>query len=128
MRARGGEAAQVEGLPESALALASQTARAKGDEASTTEGGPWVITLDAPAYMPVMQYAKDRSLREKIYRFTSASRARANLLRAYLCRSIGANWHSRSKSPSSLALTDSPAPHTPLSLTRMQEPSRSDAS
>ena len=100
MRARGGEAAQVEGLPESALALASQTARAKGDEASTTEGGPWVITLDAPAYMPVMQYAKDRSLREKIYRFTSASRARANLLRAYLCRSIGANWHSRSKSPS----------------------------
>jgi len=59
---------EVDGLPESARGLAAQTARARGDADATAEKGPWVVTLDMPSYMPVMQYAKDRSLRERLYR------------------------------------------------------------
>lgn len=59
---------RVEGLPESSLALAADTARRKGDDKATTEAGPWVFTLDMPSFMPVMQYAKDRALREEVYR------------------------------------------------------------
>jgi hypothetical protein len=35
----------VQGLPASALALAAQTAAAKGHEGATAELGPWVFTL-----------------------------------------------------------------------------------
>ncbi len=59
---------EVDGLPDSALGLAAQTARARGDADATAEKGPWVVTLDMPSYMPAMQYAKDRSLRERLYR------------------------------------------------------------
>ena len=59
----------VEGLPPSALALASQQAAAvPGHEGATPEDGPWLLTLDIPVYMPVLQHAKDRSLREEMYR------------------------------------------------------------
>lgn len=40
----------------------------QGHENATAENGPWVITLDAPSYMPVMQHARNRSLREEVYR------------------------------------------------------------
>ena len=60
--------ALVEGLPESALALAAQTAASKGREGATAEAGPWCITLDFPSYMPVMQHATNRELREEVYR------------------------------------------------------------
>ena len=40
----------------------------KGHENATAENGPWVITLDAPSYLPVMQHAKNRALREELYR------------------------------------------------------------
>jgi oligopeptidase A len=76
---------EVDGLPESALALAAQTAKSKGDEGATPEAGPWVITLDLPSYMPVMQYAKDRSLREKLYK---AYITRASELGQYEGKSI----------------------------------------
>ncbi|CAA7393959.1 unnamed protein product [Spirodela intermedia] len=59
---------EIEGLPPSALGLAAQTAVSKGHENATAESGPWVITLDAPSFLPVMQHAKNRSLREEIYR------------------------------------------------------------
>eukprot|EP00286_Rhodomonas_abbreviata_P022876 CAMPEP_0181314246 /NCGR_PEP_ID=MMETSP1101-20121128/14708_1 /TAXON_ID=46948 /ORGANISM="Rhodomonas abbreviata, Strain Caron Lab Isolate" /LENGTH=710 /DNA_ID=CAMNT_0023421311 /DNA_START=337 /DNA_END=2469 /DNA_ORIENTATION=+ len=59
---------EVAGLPESALGLAAQNAKSKGDEGATKEDGPWLITLDAPSYLPVMKHAKDRSLREKVYK------------------------------------------------------------
>lgn len=59
---------EVEGLPESALALAAQTARSKGHESATTEDGPWVITLDIPSYLPCMQHLKRQDIRERIYR------------------------------------------------------------
>ena len=60
--------AEVDGLPESALELAAQTATSKGHEGATAESGPWVFTLDIPSYMPVMLHAKNRGLREELYR------------------------------------------------------------
>ncbi|KAL2527871.1 Organellar oligopeptidase A [Forsythia ovata] len=58
----------VEGLPATALGLAAQTAVSKGHENATAENGPWMITLDAPSFMAVMQHAKNRTLREEVYR------------------------------------------------------------
>ena len=52
----------LEGLPEDVIAAAVQTAKeAKMD-------GKWVFTLDKPSMIPFLQYAKNRELREKIYR------------------------------------------------------------
>ncbi|CAD6248862.1 unnamed protein product [Miscanthus lutarioriparius] len=59
---------EIEGLPATALGLAAQTAVSKGHENATAENGPWVITLDAPSYIPVMQHAQNRALREEVYR------------------------------------------------------------
>jgi oligopeptidase A len=58
----------VEGLPPSALGLMAQTAKAEGEEAATSENGPWVITLDYPSYVPFLKYATNRELREKLYK------------------------------------------------------------
>ncbi|EFN52299.1 hypothetical protein CHLNCDRAFT_139059 [Chlorella variabilis] len=60
--------ADVEGLPESALALAAQQAAKEGHEGATPEAGPWLFTLDFPSYFPVMTHAKNRALREEMYR------------------------------------------------------------
>ncbi|GAV19594.1 oligopeptidase A [Mariprofundus micogutta] len=54
--------ADVAGLPESVLASASQRAELSGKE------GGWLITLDAPSYVPFMQFAEHRGLRETMYR------------------------------------------------------------
>uniref|UniRef100_A0A1D1XHR9 oligopeptidase A n=1 Tax=Anthurium amnicola TaxID=1678845 RepID=A0A1D1XHR9_9ARAE len=62
------EKEEIEGLPPTALGLAAQTAISKGHENATAENGPWVMTLDAPSFLPVMQHAKSRSLREEVYR------------------------------------------------------------
>ncbi|KAL0677380.1 hypothetical protein Bca4012_005361 [Brassica carinata] len=59
---------EMDGLPPSALGLFAQAAVSKGHENATAENGPWVITLDAPSYLPVMQHAKNRALREELYR------------------------------------------------------------
>ncbi|KAJ9540710.1 hypothetical protein OSB04_027216 [Centaurea solstitialis] len=59
---------EIEGLPATSLGLAAQTASTKGHENATAENGPWMITLDAPSFMSVMQHAKNRALREEIYR------------------------------------------------------------
>ena len=48
------------GLPESALELAAQAARAEGHEGATPEAGPWSFGLDFPSYFPVMTHAKKR--------------------------------------------------------------------
>lgn len=58
----------VDGLPESALGLAAQTAVKEGHEGATPEAGPWVFTLDFPSYFPVMTHAKNRDLREEMYK------------------------------------------------------------
>jgi oligopeptidase A len=53
--------AELAGIPADAL----QAAR----EAAQKDGKPgWKFTLQAPSYMPVMQYADSRGLREQIYR------------------------------------------------------------
>src|SRR5690606_28736912 len=59
---------EVEGLPESLLALAAQSAREAGEADATPEAGPWRITLDQPSFGPFMQHARRRDLRETLYR------------------------------------------------------------
>ncbi len=54
------DGARLDGLPETALALARQTAQGRGLEG-------WVLTLDMPSYLPVLTHARDRSLREALY-------------------------------------------------------------
>lgn len=51
---------QLAGLPDSALALAAQTAQRE-----KLDG--WVFTLEFPSYMPVMQYADNIHLRKEMY-------------------------------------------------------------
>jgi len=55
------EPADVAGLPPSLLNAASQRARERGKSG-------WLFTLDAPSYVPFMQYAERRDLRERMYR------------------------------------------------------------
>ncbi len=57
------DAAELAGIPESALALYRQLAEQNGVE------GYW-ITLDFPSYVPALTYADNRSLREKLYHTT----------------------------------------------------------
>ncbi len=52
--------AALAGLPDSAKALARQTAEQRGEDG-------WVLTLDFPSYLPVMTYADDRALRREVY-------------------------------------------------------------
>ncbi len=54
------DAQQLTGLPESARAMARQTAQQK-----QLDG--WLFTLDFPSYYAVMTYADDRALREEMY-------------------------------------------------------------
>jgi len=71
------EKAEIAGLPPSLLAAAAQSAReaasqhpqqAEAMANATAENGPWRITLDVPAYVPFMEHAQRRDLREKMYR------------------------------------------------------------
>ncbi len=50
------------GLPESALDAAKQAARDKGRDDA------WLVTLDAPSYIPFMKYSDRRDLRERLYK------------------------------------------------------------
>jgi len=54
------EQGKLAGLPDSALALARQTAEQRAQEG-------WVLTLDLPSYLPVMTYADERDLRREMY-------------------------------------------------------------
>lgn len=40
----------------------------QGHENATAENGPWIITLDGPSFLSIMQHARNRSLREEVYR------------------------------------------------------------
>ena len=59
---------EVAGLPQSLLGLAAQAARETGEAQATAEAGPWRITLDLPSYVPFMEHARRRDLRETLYR------------------------------------------------------------
>ena len=52
---------QLDGLPESALMAAQETAKSKEQEG-------YLFTLEFPSYLPVMTYADNRELREEMYR------------------------------------------------------------
>lgn len=58
------DVSELDGLPESAVALAQQMA-----EQRELQG--YAITLDFPSYYPVMQYAKNRELRKEVYEASS---------------------------------------------------------
>lgn len=59
---------ELDGVPPSALALFAQQAKAEGHESATAEDGPWLLTLDIPAFLPIARHAKNRALREELYR------------------------------------------------------------
>jgi len=59
--------AELAGVPEDVRTAAREAARAEGREG-------FKLTLHAPSYLPVMQHAEDRALRERMYR-ASATRA-----------------------------------------------------
>ena len=52
----------LDGLPQGVIDGAAETAKEKG------LAGKWVFTLSKPSMIPFLQYAKNRELREKIYR------------------------------------------------------------
>ena len=52
--------AGLAGLPDSARALARQTAQQRGLDG-------WLLTLELPSYLPVLNYADDRALRRELY-------------------------------------------------------------
>lgn len=59
----------IAGLPEHALALASQNFNiANGTQDATPKRGPWRFTQDAPSFLPFIENSTRRDLREKIYR------------------------------------------------------------
>ena len=61
-------AAEVDGLPASARAGAAAAAVRAGHAAATPEAGPWVVGLDLPSFIPFMEHARRRDLRERLYR------------------------------------------------------------
>lgn len=54
--------ADLTGLPEDVKSRAFAEAKERGKE------GKWVFTLQAPSYIPFMEYAENRGLREKLYK------------------------------------------------------------
>lgn len=53
---------RLAGIPEQTVAAAAATAKARGGEHK------WAFTTQAPSRLPVLQYAKDRDLREQMWR------------------------------------------------------------
>ncbi len=62
----------LEGLPESAMEYAFETAKETGDE------GKWVINLQHPSFLPFMKYANRRDLREKLYMASATKSCKGN--------------------------------------------------
>lgn len=64
---------EIDGLPEGVLETLALAARDAGDKseeniAPSASSGPWRIGLDLPRYIPFLTYAKNRKLREIVYR------------------------------------------------------------
>jgi len=56
----------LEGLPQTAKDIAQENALKKGH--GTEEKPKWRFSLQAPSYVPILQYLKDDSIREKVWR------------------------------------------------------------
>ena len=54
--------ADLDGLPQTSIDVAAQAAKDKKMD------GKWIFTIDKPSMIPFLQYAKNRALREKLYR------------------------------------------------------------
>lgn len=52
----------LSGLPDDVISVAAGTAKAKGLD------GKWVFTLSKPSWVPFLQYADNRNLREQLYK------------------------------------------------------------
>ncbi|MEM9328674.1 MAG: M3 family metallopeptidase, partial [Bacteroidota bacterium] len=63
---------QLSGLPDDVIARAGALGKEEGVE------GKWLFTLQAPSYIPFMQYANDRALREEMFRAYMSKANRAN--------------------------------------------------
>ena len=64
---------EIEGLPERALETLALAAKESGDKTEggdepTSSSGPWRVGLDLPRYIPFQTYAKNRQIREKVYK------------------------------------------------------------
>ena len=79
---------QVQGLPKRALEALAAAARDSGDAEATAEGGPWLVGLDMPRYIPVLTHADDRSLRETVYRAHVSRASQGDLDNAPLIEEI----------------------------------------
>ncbi len=55
------ESTDLKGLPESVIEMASHEAEKKGYK------GKWLITLQAPSFIPFLQYSDRRELRQKVW-------------------------------------------------------------
>ena len=64
----------LSGLPNDVKARAKELAKSKGSESA------WIFTLQAPSYIPFMEYADKRTLREEMYR-------------AFMCKCYKGNEH-----------------------------------
>ncbi|RED93177.1 M3 family metallopeptidase [Marinoscillum furvescens] len=56
------EEKDLAGLPKDVVSRAAETAKQKGHE------GKWAFTLQAPSYIPFMEYADKRELREELFK------------------------------------------------------------
>jgi peptidyl-dipeptidase Dcp len=93
------EEEDLAGLPPSVITAAAEAAAEKGHE------GKWVITLHKPSFIPFLQYAENRELREKVFKaFTNignngneydnkAIASRTAALRVDRARLLGYNTH-----------------------------------
>jgi len=72
--------ADLDGLPEGVITAAAEAAEKDGNK------GKWLFTLAKPSLIPFLQYAKNRELREKIYRgyFMRGNNGNANDNKAIL--------------------------------------------
>ena len=60
------EASELAGIPDDVLTMMKAAAEADGGQLDQNPG--WKITLHMPSYLPVMQYADSRELRQILYR------------------------------------------------------------
>ena len=58
----------VDGMPRNWRQLTAAQARKNGHEGADADSGPWWVTLDHAIAGPVLQHARDRSLRERVRR------------------------------------------------------------
>ena len=60
--------AGVDGMPHNWRQITAAKARQQGHTEATAEDGPWWVTLDRAVAGPVLQHARNRSLRERVRR------------------------------------------------------------